>query len=59
MNETESKQPETQTSGPEEKPGLFGRIVQKLDSSMKLKAEEKSKQGSCCGGSDDKGNKCC
>lgn len=42
----------------EKKPGLFKRFVQKLDDSMKQKAEEKAQQGSCCGGGG-KGGKCC
>lgn len=42
------------------KPGFFKRLVDKLDDSMKAKAEEKSSQSSCCGGSGSgKGGKCC
>ncbi len=45
---------------PEKKPGLFKRLVEKLDRSMKAKADEKAASGCCCGdGSDDKGGKCC
>ena len=41
-----------------QKPGLFARIINKLDAGMKEKAEAKAKDGSCCG-KDSKGNKCC
>jgi hypothetical protein len=54
-----SEQTVTPEPKTEKKPGFFGRIFQKLDNSMKQKAEEKSQQGSCCGGSDSKGGKCC
>lgn len=40
------------------KPGFFGRILQKIDASMKQKAEQKSKSD-CCGGDNSKGGKCC
>ncbi|NBB80429.1 MAG: hypothetical protein GVY36_13475 [Verrucomicrobia bacterium] len=59
MNEHKNNkihQPETTDAT--KKPGLFGRIFQKLDDSMKQKADEQSQQ-SCCGGKDDKGGKCC
>ncbi len=43
----------------EEKPGFFKRIVLKLDSSMKEKADAKASE-SCCGSDKDgKGGKCC
>lgn len=42
----------------EEPKGFFARIVNKIDGAMKVKADEKSKNGGCCGG-DDKGGKCC
>jgi hypothetical protein len=44
-----------------EKPGFFKRIVDKVDTSMKKKADEKSQQSSCCGSEDSggKGGKCC
>ncbi len=43
-----------------DKPGFFKRIVDKVDTAMKAKAEEKSQQSSCCGSGDgDKGGKCC
>ncbi|WP_269539604.1 hypothetical protein [Cerasicoccus fimbriatus] len=45
---------------PEAKPGFFTRMVNKLDSSMKEKADAKAKeQSSCCSGDDGKGGKCC
>jgi hypothetical protein len=49
----------TNEAATEKKPGFFGRLFQKLDSSMKQKAEEKAQEG-CCGGDDkSKGGKCC
>mgnify|MGYP003635191149 CR=1 FL=1 len=44
-----------------EKPGFFKRVVDKVDTAMKAKAEEKSQKSSCCGSGDgdDKGGKCC
>jgi hypothetical protein len=59
MNNTPIQEADSTVSTQEKKPGFFGRLFQKLDSSMKQKAEEKSKQGSCCGGKDRKGGKCC
>ena len=44
-----------------EKPGFFKRLADKLDSSLKQKADEKSNQP-CCGGSGvskGKRGKCC
>lgn len=51
-----SRKPETN-----EKPGFFKRIVDKVDASMKKKADEKTLQSGCCGSeeSDGKGGKCC
>ncbi|WP_309385397.1 hypothetical protein [Cerasicoccus frondis] len=43
----------------EAKPGFFTRIVSKLDSSMKEKADAKAQQQSSCCGGDGKGGKCC
>lgn len=42
-------------------PGFFKRMIDKLDSSMKEKADEKAKQGDCCGPNSGKGKggKCC
>lgn len=57
MSKTTEKK--TQSQSAKKEPGFFGRIVQKLDDSMKQKAEEKSGQGTCCGGNDGKGGKCC
>ncbi|WP_309397350.1 hypothetical protein [Cerasicoccus maritimus] len=48
---------EKEAKKPEAKPGFFTRIISKLDSSMKEKADAKAQQ-SCCGG-DGKGGKCC
>lgn len=59
MSEQVTKQPDQGKNEPEKKSGFFGRMVQKLDSSMKQKAKEKSQQGGCCGGGDSKGGKCC
>ncbi len=55
-NTTENQ---TQSESVKKEPGFFGRIVQKLDNSMKQKAEQKAEQGTCCGGNDGKGGKCC
>lgn len=43
----------------EKKSSLFGRFFQKLDDSMKQKADEQAKQDSGCCGTDSNGNKCC
>ncbi len=58
MNKQPNNTAQTEKPSSEKKPGVFGRIFQKLDDSMKQKADEKS-QESCCGGKDDKGGKCC
>ena len=45
-----------------EKPSFFKRIVNKVDSAMKAKADQQSEESNCCGGSgssDGKGGKCC
>ncbi len=47
---------------PEAKPpGLFTRMIERLDRTMKEKAEKKAAESSCCspGGKDGKGGKCC
>jgi hypothetical protein len=56
--ETENK--EQKPTLPERKPGgLFSRLFDKLDSSMKEKADKKTAE-SCCSGKDDKkGGGCC
>lgn len=59
MKESTTKPTDQPSSKTEKKPGFFGRMVQKLDDSMKQKAEEKAQPGSCCGGGDGKGDKCC
>ena len=59
MNEKNTTNtPPTEAPASAKKPGLFGLIFQKLDDSMKQKADAQSQQ-SCCGGKDDKGGKCC
>jgi len=57
MSETTTQKNDPAASETEKKPGFFSRMLQKLDNSMKQKAE-KSQQSSCCSG-DDKGGKCC
>jgi hypothetical protein len=61
MSDTpKEKTPAIDAAKEEKQPGLFGRIFQKLDESMKQKAQTKAEQGSCCGSSGkDKGGKCC
>lgn len=64
---------ETETATTE-KPGFFKRMVNKLDTAMKQKAEAKAAEGCCCGPNsndeddesccssdrqDTKGSKCC
>ncbi|MFP4157980.1 MAG: hypothetical protein ACLFU4_10215 [Opitutales bacterium] len=58
MTDKNTNSPQCESSDTAKTPGFFGRIFTKLDDSMKQKAEEKSPE-SCCGGKDDKGNKCC
>lgn len=47
------------------KKGFFGRMFDKLDASMKAKAEQEAKKGGCCCGCGDEssekkdGSKCC
>ena len=42
------------------KPGFFKRILSKVDTAMKEKADEQAKDSSCCSGDDKgKGGKCC
>jgi len=43
----------------EPKPGFFGRILKKMDASMKAKADEAAKNECCSGDKNDKGGKCC
>jgi hypothetical protein len=47
----------TASTAQKKQPGILGRLFQKLDSSMKSKAEEQAQKSSCCG--TDKGGKCC
>lgn len=50
----------TEAAKAAKKPGFFGRLMGKLDAAMKAKAEEKAKEGCCCGDDDTgKGGKCC
>jgi hypothetical protein len=56
MNETPISQ--TQQNHPPRKPGLFKRMIDKLDQAMKQKADQKTKP-CCCSGESDKGKKCC
>jgi len=58
MTEQNTNTSKAGTTESTRKPGIFGRIFQKLDDSIKQKAEKQSRQ-SCCGDKDDKGNKCC
>ena len=42
------------------KPGFFKRILTKVDTRMKEKADEQAKDSSCCSSDDKgKGGKCC
>jgi len=59
MNESSVEKPDVNAPETAKKPGFLGRLFQKLDDSMKQKAEEKSQSGCCCGGSDTEGEKCC
>jgi len=59
MNKATAPEPDKNSTATKEQPGFFGRILQKLDNTLKQKAEEKSGEDSCCGGSDNKGGKCC
>jgi hypothetical protein len=59
MKEQETvSQPTTETS---KKPGFFKRIIDKIDTAMKvkLKSDEKSQSSCCSEDSDGKGGKCC
>lgn len=60
-----SENTESKVTEAGERRGFFGRLVAKLDATMKQKAEAKAEQGCCCckedAGDDegDKGKKCC
>jgi hypothetical protein len=58
MKEQETVTPPS-TSNTSKKPGFFKRIVDKVDTAMKVKAGEKSQSSCCSGDSDGKGGKCC
>jgi len=55
---SKTNQETTTTPKQEAKPGFFTRMVSKIDSSMKEKAEANAQQNECCSGND-KGGKCC
>ena len=57
MSENTTTQATQEKPAAEKKEGFFGRLFNKLDASMKKKAEEQEKSGCCC--SDGKGDKCC
>ncbi|MBC2594141.1 hypothetical protein H5P28_07680 [Ruficoccus amylovorans] len=46
------------SNAPQKKPGLFKRLIERLDRGLKAKADKKAASG-CCSGSGDKGGKCC
>jgi len=49
-----------ETSKSTEKPGFFKRMISKMDSAMKAKADAQAKNSECCSGNDKgKGGKCC
>jgi hypothetical protein len=49
-----------ETRTPAEKPGFFKRMFDKLDKSMKEKAEKQAEEGCCCSDEESgKGDKCC
>lgn len=54
---TETKENKLQPAP--EKPGFFTRILNKVDASMKAKADEASKSECCSGDKKDKSGKCC
>ncbi|MBL4575464.1 MAG: hypothetical protein JKY51_05095 [Opitutaceae bacterium] len=57
MKEQETvNQPTTETS---KKPGFLKRIIDKVDTAMKVKSDEKSQSSCCSEDSDGKGGKCC
>jgi hypothetical protein len=41
------------------KPGLLQRILNKVDTVMKEKADAQAKNSNCCSSDNNKGNKCC
>ena len=59
MSEPTQKLPEISPTPSKKAPGFFSRMFQKLDNTMKQKAEEKSQQNSRCSEEDRKGGKCC
>lgn len=54
---TNDKTKTSEETGATEKDGFFKRIVGRIDTAMKSKAEQAGKDG-CCSG-DGKGGKCC
>lgn len=59
MNEANNPPQTAKADEPEQKRGLFGRLLQKLDKAMQQKAKARSQQGCCCGDAKSKGDKCC
>lgn len=59
MNPPTSPSTTATTAPAVSKPGFFGRLLQKLDTAMKRKADAKAPTSSCCGGKSGKGGKCC
>lgn len=60
MSENTKQSSEQLKTKTEKKSGFFGRIIQRMDDSMKQKADEQAKAGDCCGpDSKGKGGKCC
>lgn len=58
--ETPNNKLQPDPAQPEPKPGFFKRILTKVDTVMKEKAEAQAKNSSCCSGDDKgKGGKCC
>ncbi len=61
MKDTETTTPpvKSDTKQQDDKRGLFRRMFLKLDESMKRKADEKHREGNCCGPNDKGGGGCC
>jgi uncharacterized protein YaaN involved in tellurite resistance len=50
---------ENKASSTAKEPGFFTRILNKVDQSMKAKAEQAAKSSCCSGDKNGKGGKCC
>jgi len=59
MNNTQPESSATEAPVAQKKPGFFGRILEKVDNSMKHKAALKAEQGCCCKNKDESGDQCC